>query len=455
MAPAALDGASLDDFGHLPLVGAEGKIRLGRPVNIVQHPAGARKQVVFRESMLSALPETLRTMAHYTGDTKPGSSGSPVFSDAWEVVALHHSGVPDTNEAGDWLDVDGKVWDETSDPEWERVKWIANEGIRVSSLVARVRHLAADATRNGARAPRAGARGGRGGRAPTASSRRRSRRRRSPPRRAGDRGSRRRGARRGAGAGSVSVQVPLTVTITVGAPRSRDHVSGAGRRRERDGGRLRRPPGLRSRLPRPARRAPDAPEHDRGQCGDARRLPETEFRYDHFSVLMNRSRRLAYVSAGNLRIDAPFNAPRRDPWGYDPRLHESLQAGNEFYAANDLDRGHLFRRADGAWGESEAEARRASDDTFHWTNIAPQHFIFNQGDRDPELSLWGLLENHVMEEAERKRQRVNVFNGPVFPDDDPSHRGLQVPRAYWKVLSQSSTARRNSAPSASSSARRN
>ena len=162
---------------------------------------------------------------------------------------------------------------------------------------------------------------------------------------------------------------------------------------------------------------------------------ETEFRYDHFSVLMNRARRLAYVSAGNLRIDAPFNAPRRDPWGYDPRLPESLQAGNEFYAANDLDRGHLFRRADGGWGESEEEARRASADTFHWTNIAPQHFIFNQADRDPELSLWGLLENHVMDEARRERQRVNVFNGPVFRDDDPPHRGLLVPRAYWKVLS--------------------
>ena len=101
--------------------------------------------MVFRESMLSALPETLRMMAHYTGDTKPGSSGSPVFSDAWEVIALHHSGVPDTNGAGDWLDVDGNVWDEATDPEWEQIKWVANEGIRVSSLVARIRQLAADA----------------------------------------------------------------------------------------------------------------------------------------------------------------------------------------------------------------------------------------------------------------------------------------------------------------------
>jgi len=28
----------------------------------------------------------------YTTDTLPGSSGSPVFNDAWEVIALHHAG---------------------------------------------------------------------------------------------------------------------------------------------------------------------------------------------------------------------------------------------------------------------------------------------------------------------------------------------------------------------------
>ena len=162
---------------------------------------------------------------------------------------------------------------------------------------------------------------------------------------------------------------------------------------------------------------------------------ESEIRYDHFSVLMNRTRRLAFVSAGNLWIDAPFKAERRDPWGFDPRLPEEVQAGNEFYSNNDLDRGHLFRRADGAWGETQAEAERASDDTFHWTNIAPQHQVFNQSGQDPELSLWGLLENHVADEAQRLGRRINVFNGPVFLDDDPLHRGLRVPRSFFKVLS--------------------
>ena len=59
-----------------------------------------------------------------------------------------------------------------------------------------------------------------------------------------------------------------------------------------------------------------------------------------------------------------------------------------------------------------------------------------------------------MEEARRERQRVNVFNGPVFRDDDPSHRGLPVPRAYWKVVSVVDREGRLCAPSASSSARK-
>jgi hypothetical protein len=97
-------GCPLADFGYLPLAGVEGKIHVGQPVNIIQHPDGGRKQIVFRESGLKLLPKQVDTVAHYTGDTKPGSSGSPVFSDSWEVIALHHSGVPDMDVYDRWLD---------------------------------------------------------------------------------------------------------------------------------------------------------------------------------------------------------------------------------------------------------------------------------------------------------------------------------------------------------------
>ena len=437
------DASSLSEFGFLPLVGDQGKIRLGQPVNIIQHPAGERKQLIFRESTLSLLPEALGTVAQYTGDTKPGSSGSPVFSDAWEVVALHHSGVPDSNDRGEWMDVDGNVWDQARDPHMERVKWIANEGIRVSSLVRRIGEMHAEATgsatdllgeviRVGKDAAEYGvfvpARRdpGRPGEAavPPAP-------RRLDPRPAADAN-----ASAPPAGQAVSVTLPLTITVSV------DTSGAAAAATATEAARLERTAadyydrkgfnrdflGVRVEMPM----ATAAIAADLATVAGSQ---ETEFRYDHYSVLMNRRRRLAFVSAGNLRIDAPFNAPRRDPWGFDPRLHESLQAGNEFYSENDLDRGHLFRRADGGWGSSPEEARRASDDTFHWTNIAPQHFVFNQSGQNPELSLWGLLENQVMDEASRERQSVNVFNGPIFSDGDPLHRGLAVPRAFWKLVS--------------------
>ena len=140
VAPVALDGALLSDCGQLPLIGAEGKIRKGQPVNIVQHPLGGRKQVVFRESLLSALPQDDDHVAHYTGDTQPGSSGSPVFSDRWEVIALHHSGVPAVNGNGQIVTLDETVWNEETDPDGRTIKWVANEGIRISRII---RHLTA------------------------------------------------------------------------------------------------------------------------------------------------------------------------------------------------------------------------------------------------------------------------------------------------------------------------
>ncbi|WP_394153365.1 trypsin-like peptidase domain-containing protein [Loktanella salsilacus] len=150
VAPTALDGTLLSDCGQLPLIGAEGKIRKGQPVNIVQHPLGGRKQVVFRESLLSALPQDDDHVAHYTGDTQPGSSGSPVFSDRWEVIALHHSGVPAVNSNGQIMTMDETVWDEQADPGGRTIKWVANEGIRISRIIRHLKTLPAALEAQGA-----------------------------------------------------------------------------------------------------------------------------------------------------------------------------------------------------------------------------------------------------------------------------------------------------------------
>jgi endonuclease G, mitochondrial len=55
-------------------------------VNIIQHPRGQSKQVAIRNNLVSGADATL---LRYFTDTDFGSSGSPVCSDSWRVLALH------------------------------------------------------------------------------------------------------------------------------------------------------------------------------------------------------------------------------------------------------------------------------------------------------------------------------------------------------------------------------
>ena len=123
-------GIALNRYGWSRLIGTQGKILLGENLNIVQHPRGEAKQLVLRSNELVDLFDDY---AHYVTDTEPGSSGSPVYNDQWEVVALHHAGVPRRDSEGRLLTRDGSVWQEGMDP--DLIGWVANEGIRVSSLV--------------------------------------------------------------------------------------------------------------------------------------------------------------------------------------------------------------------------------------------------------------------------------------------------------------------------------
>jgi endonuclease G len=166
---------------------------------------------------------------------------------------------------------------------------------------------------------------------------------------------------------------------------------------------------------------------------------EAELRYHHFSVLMNGLRRLAYAAAVNVDAGAPFRHERedRDAWFFDPRLPRRDQAGDEYYAANPLDRGHLVRRDDAAWGETAEEAKLANDDTFHFTNCSPQHEIYNQAGKSSArgLLLWGNLERAVTKAAQVAGGRISVLNGPIFSDADrPHRRDFFVPAEFWKII---------------------
>jgi V8-like Glu-specific endopeptidase len=78
----------LETWGSLE-VDAQWVPAIGEHVTIIQHPAGGPKQVAITANQVVNVYEH---RLQYSTDTMPGSSGSPVFNDAWKVVALHHKG---------------------------------------------------------------------------------------------------------------------------------------------------------------------------------------------------------------------------------------------------------------------------------------------------------------------------------------------------------------------------
>jgi endonuclease G len=457
-------GASITPYGWLPLSAAQGKIAvtLGDYLNVIQHPLGREKEIVIRENRLldiavSAADEAdLSAFLHYEADTEKGSSGSPVFNDEWEVVALHHSGVPRTDASGKWLSKSGEVWKEGIDPVAD-IHWIANEGTRVSSLLAEFQRAdLPDSQRNlldrvlnqpqtATPALRTRNEAGEDAAPETAPARPDQPARSGPLRRETE------------DVNSTTLEIPLRVQVSLGsAHRSRETASGRPHRRSPD-----------RQLAEEALAAPedyaDREGYDRNFLGvnvpfptmkpnprfgkilvvprPARRRDIHELRYHRFSIIMNELRRLAYVSACNLHYDPPAEVSRDEgsqSWRRDRRIDDTHQLGARYYDGNDYDKGHLTRRDDVAWGSDDEDALAGNWDSFHYTNAAPQHFLYNRSDHftGAGLDLWGDLENHISEEADAKRNKLSIFSGPIFGDDatDKPYLDALVPLRYFKIV---------------------
>lgn len=136
VAEVSANGTPLANFGWNQLIPDEGKAIIGQWVNIIQHPNGEPKQLVLRNNEIVDTPDKFLS---YVADTSPGSSGSPVYNDQWEVVALHHAGKPLRDAAGNVLNIQGQPWQPWMGE--QQIKWVSNEGARVSRIVAYVNSL--------------------------------------------------------------------------------------------------------------------------------------------------------------------------------------------------------------------------------------------------------------------------------------------------------------------------
>ena len=82
---------------------------VGLRLNVIQHPQGRRKEIVVQQNVLT---DVHTNVIHYFSDTDYGSSGSPVFNNTWDLMALHHA---------------------------RELSESANEGIRIDKIVADLR----------------------------------------------------------------------------------------------------------------------------------------------------------------------------------------------------------------------------------------------------------------------------------------------------------------------------
>ncbi|GGG65666.1 hypothetical protein GCM10011374_31940 [Kocuria dechangensis] len=164
-------------------------------------------------------------------------------------------------------------------------------------------------------------------------------------------------------------------------------------------------------------------------------VASAELTYHHFSIVMHRRRRLALYTAVNIDGRTATRPSRdSDRWIIDPRIPRAEQTNDDLYRDNALDRGHLVRRLDPAWGPV---AEAANDDTFHFTNATPQHHDFNA-----DQTLWAGLEDYILHNTDNRDLTVSVVTGPVLHDEDPAYRGVAIPRQFYKLVAMVTTTNR-------------
>ena len=154
--------------------------------------------------------------------------------------------------------------------------------------------------------------------------------------------------------------------------------------------------------------------------------------YRHYSVMMSKSNKQAFLSAANLDRSKKIPVDGRS-WFVDSRVGKENQITNTFYTSNVWDRGHLTRRTAVTWGDSIEDVRDASNDSCAYTNAVMQHKNFNQDE-------WRIVE-HLADDADYvKDQKLSIFTGPIFTQTDrwytrrSTDEKVRIPSGFWKLV---------------------
>lgn len=448
VAPQDITGSrSLSDIGYIFLDPSLGKIghEGQEALNIIHHPDGDYMQLSIRENLFKDITPI---SVWYTTDTAPGSSGSPVFNDQWQVVALHHMGIAKKNADKQYVDKDDQVIPVINGKiDATKLVWEANEGIRISVILADLSANFSDhPVVNGLRIkPRPSAAPFAFNALPTPDhySQYATREENNP-------------------SNQVNISFPaslldkngiINISINQGGSfttKPAEIISST-------------PPVEEDLLFQEIKRLEQSVDfavckgYQPNFLGPKHLIPfpnpkasikkfiakitgtnATLLNYHHYSVLFHSLRRMPLISGINIDGDPnkrKDESPRRDVWLRDNRIGFDIQLDDEFYRLSGFNRGHMSRREDANWGNTPEEAKRNADMTCFFTNACPQVPQINQSSRK---GLWGILEKIVLENgaSQEKGQtaKISVFNGPIFKDDDPVFRGVQIPLDFFKIV---------------------
>ena len=152
-----------------------------------------------------------------------------------------------------------------------------------------------------------------------------------------------------------------------------------------------------------------------------------ELAYHHFTSVIHAERKFPLLTAVNINGKGLVHpGKRKDTWRRDARIADEFQPDGDFYEKAkgsdpvQFSRGHQVRLFDPCWSDASDDAQRlaesklGAEDTFHYTNAAPQVQTYNDID-------WGNLEDYLLDKAQTEEKLLTVFTGPIYRDDDPTY----------------------------------
>ncbi len=406
-------------------------------VNLIHHPDGDYMQLSIRENKFVKI---MNNTLWYEADTSQGSSGSPVFNDQFQVVALHHMGVAKKSEdSKNYLDKDGEIIPVVDGKiDSSKVVWIANEGIRISKLTVHLfKQFPDNPLVNGLKIPF-------NAEVPV-----QIQAVETEPQSADNENIRisiPRSALQENGFFQISVQNKTGAAAPSGTPSF--GVSGTLSDPELEEEALRisveaamdysdckgyDPAFMGAKFPLPKPNKEMAPF-----AAKLKGTQDIELKYQHYSTIQHAVRKMPMVSAINVDGNPDLRkdeSAREDHWLRDNRIDQEAQLNEKFYTKSGFDRGHMSRREDASWGATAEDAKRFADLTCMHTNACPQAPKLN---RSTSKGLWGKLEKIILETGVKAEigatSKISVFNGPIFSDNDPVFRGVQIPMEFWKLV---------------------